>query len=288
MVIFIALLGGFEKKMNQQGSYQINSIAVDVNTEINRLKGQIELFWDKEIKHYIEFGLTDGMAIVELGSGPGFLSEKILERFPGTHLTSIEIDPIMVDYARKYLSVKQLPNQYQIIQKSIMETELADNSYDFAITRLVLEHLPDPVNAVREVVRILKPGGKAVFVDNDFEMHTMTYPHVAKLRELYDAYCQARYAEGGNPKIGRELPAILKEGGLSNVDFEVISAHSEIVGVEMFLKSEGLAIPSKLVQDGFLSSKVLGSISVDWRKMIKSENHSIIRQLYMAVGEKLL
>ncbi|GBF33016.1 methyltransferase [Desulfocucumis palustris] len=273
--------------MNLQGSYQINTIASNVELEINRLKAQVELFWDKELKHYIEFGLNDGMLILEVGSGPGFITEKILEKFPNANITAIEIDSFLADFSRKYLSCKNI-NQFTVIQKSILETGLPDSSFDFAITRLVLEHLPDPISAVREVYRILKPGGKAVFVDNDFEMHIMTYPHVSELKELYDAYCQSRYSEGGNPKIGRELPTILKNGGFSGVDFEIISAHSEIVGDEMFLKSEGIGIPIKLLNDGFLSSKILGRISTEWRRMMKSENHSIIRQLYMAVGEKTL
>lgn len=273
--------------MNQQGSYQIKSIASNVEKEINRLKAQVELFWDKELKHYIEFGLCEGMSIVELGSGPGFITEKIMEKFPNVNITLVEIDPLLVEYSHNYLSQKNL-SQFEIIQRSIMETGLTENLFDFAITRLVLEHLPDPVNAVREVFRILKPGGKAIFVDNDFEMHIMTYPHIPELRELYDAYCQSRYAEGGNPKIGRELPSVLIKGGFSKIDFEIINAHSEIVGEEMFLKSEGIGIPFKLVQDGYLSSKALGKISFEWKNMLNCESHSIIRQLYMAVGVKAM
>ncbi len=78
----------------------------------------------------------------------------------------------------------------------IIQTGMEDNTFDFAISRLVLEHLPDPTKAIKEIYRILKPGGKVILVDNDFEMHIMTYPHVSGLRELYDAYCQARFAEG--------------------------------------------------------------------------------------------
>lgn len=273
--------------MNEQGSYQIKTFASNVETEINRLKAQVELFWDKELKHYIEFGLNDGMLIAELGSGPGFVTEKILENFANVKVAAVEIDPFMVDYARNYLSQKNL-SRFEIVQESIVKTGLIKNTFDFAITRLVLEHLPDPIKAVCEVFRILKPGGKAIFVDHDLEMHIMTYPHISELRELYDAYCRSRYAQGGNPRIGRELPNILKKGGFSNIDFETISAHSEIVGDKMFLKSEGIGIPSRLVYDGFLSSKVLGKILIEWQKMIKNESHSIIRHLYMAVGEKLL
>jgi ubiquinone/menaquinone biosynthesis C-methylase UbiE len=273
--------------MNSQSSYQIRTVAGNVEKEIQRLKAQIDLFWENERKHYVEFGLRDGLSIVELGSGPGFLTEKLLATFPQVKMTAVEIDPFLVDYAQNTLSQKYV-HRYEILQSSLMDTGLVANSFDFAITRLVLEHLTDPIGAIQEVLRIVKPGGKAIFVDNDFGMHIMAYPHISGLGELYDAYCQSREAEGGNPKIGRQLPALLKKGGFSKVDIAVICAHSEIVGDEPFLASEGIGIPSKLVQDGFLSSKVLAKIAVEWRKMLKSHNHSILRQMYMASGEKPL
>jgi ubiquinone/menaquinone biosynthesis C-methylase UbiE len=273
--------------MSLQSSYQIRTIAGHVEKEIQRLKAQVDLFWEQELKHYVEFGLRDGLSVVELGSGPGFLTEKILATFPHGKITAVEIDPSLIAYAKTHVSQEHV-HQCEILQSSLMDTGLAANSFDFAITRLVLEHLPDPVGAVQEVLRIVKPGGKAVFVDNDFNMHMMTHPHIAELAELYAAYCQSREAEGGNPKIGRELPTLLKKGGFSKVEFEVICAHSEIVGNEPFLASEGIGIPSKLVQDGFLSSKVLAKIAVEWRNMLKSANHAILRQLYMAAGEKPL
>ncbi|NQX71567.1 methyltransferase domain-containing protein [Paenibacillus alba] len=269
------------------GSYQVTKIASNVENEIERLKGQVELFWRKELKRYIEFGLRDGISLVELGSGPGFVIEKVKESFPNIQVTAVEIDSVLVNYAKNYFKNKKIEN-VKVIKKSIMETGLKNNNFDLAITRLVLEHLPDPLNAIREIHRILKPGGKAIFIDNDFEMHLMTCPHIPKLRKLYDAYCQSRYSEGGNPKIGRELPSLLKKGGFVNIDFEIINAHSEVDGDEKFFKSEGLGIPSKLVQEGVLSSKDLGEILIDWRNMLKNNNHSIIRQLYMAVGEKTL
>ncbi|UJF34757.1 class I SAM-dependent methyltransferase [Paenibacillus hexagrammi] len=188
--------------MSQQGSYQISTIASNIEKELDRLKAQVGLFWDKELKHYKEFGLIDGMSVVEIGSGPGFLSEKILEHFGSVHITMMEIDPLLVDYSKRYLAQKH-DTRYDISQGSITETGLPENTFDFAIIRLVLEHLPDPIDAVREIFRILKPGGKAVFVDNDFEMHIITYPQILQLRELYDAYCKSRYSEGGNPRIGR-------------------------------------------------------------------------------------
>jgi len=273
------------REKNNNSSYQIQRVSGHLQTEINRLAAQVELFWGKELKHYKEYGLTDGMSVVELGSGPGFLSEKILGAFPGITLTGVEIDPILAEIAQQRLKRKYC-RRFQIVQASIMNMGLSEDTYDFAIVRLLIEHLPDPVQAAREVYRVLKPGGKTVFIDNDFEMHLVTYPSIPELRELYQAYCQARCAEGGNPRIGRELPRILKKAGFVNIDFEVIAAHNEILGDDIFFKSQGVGIPTKLVQDGYLSSKLLGKISVQWRNIVRNQDHAIIRQLYMGIGEK--
>lgn len=271
--------------MDNNSSYQIKNIASNLKQEISRLGGQVDLFWKNELKHYKEFGLKDGMSVVELGCGPGFLLGKLLDEFPAIHVTGVEIEDTLVEYAQIMLAEKGY-DRFDIIEGSILDIDLPDDSFDFAITRLVVEHLKNPLKAVMEVKRILKPGGIAVFVDNDFELHIMTCPHVPELRMLYDAYCRCRYDEGGNPKMGRELPELLYAGGFVDIDFEVISAHSVLLGDEMFFRSEGINIPSKLVKDGYLTSKELAKILVGWKKMIDDKNHSIVRQLFAAAGRK--
>lgn len=83
--------------------------------------------------------------------------------------------------------------------------DFADNSFDFVIARMVLEHLPNPLDAVKEVYRVLKTAEKGVFIDNDFDMHLRAHPDIAELTELYEAYCRCRVSDGGNPRIGREF-----------------------------------------------------------------------------------
>lgn len=273
--------------MRDEGSYKIQSIGQSVETEVNRLGAQVDLFWDKELKRYKEFGLRDSMSIVEFGSGPGYLTKKLLHSFPNCNVTAVEIDPYLIELASKYLCTEN-QNRYSLVQGSIMQTNFSGNTFDCAIIRLVLEHLPDPFTALREVFRVINNGGLVMCIDNDFSIHIETYPYISELRELYDAYCQARYDEGGNPRIGRELPLLLNAVGFSNVDIEVIPAHSGIIGDEIFFKSEGLGIPNKLVKDGYILSKILGQISVKWRNMLKDENHAIYRQLFIAAGQKTI
>lgn len=272
--------------MVNHGSYKINDFSLNTRNEMGRLEAQIELFWEKELHFYRLFGLADDMAIVECGCGTGLIGRKLLQAFPGARITAFDIDPLLVETAKKNAQQWNL-HQYEVLERPIGQTRLPADQYDFAITRLILEHLTNPADAVKEVFRILKPGGKAIFVDNDFEFHLRTYPDLPELKALYEGYCRAREDEGGNPKIGRQLPNLLKRCGFSNVDMQIVNAHSAIVGDGIFLQSEGSAIPAKLVKDGYLSGEVYTDIAKKWRALLQTEDHGIFRQLFICVGEKI-
>ena len=273
-------------ELNTQVSYKVDKVSANVGVELKRLKAQVELFWDKEIKTYFNLGLTDGMNILECGSGPGCLTEKIISHLPNVFVTGLEIDPFLVEIANTQFQEKGL-ERYEYFQGSVLEMEFPDESFDFVIARLLLEHLPEPAIAAKEIHRVLKPGGKAIIIDNDFEVHLNTFPYIPELGLLYDAYCRARIHEGGNPKIGRELPSILKRSNFINVDIETIIAHSEVVGDEIFLRSEGSGIPAKLVEDGYLSKDILDRLTGKWYEMLQEDNHAIFRQLFVVGGEKV-
>jgi ubiquinone/menaquinone biosynthesis C-methylase UbiE len=51
-----------------------------------------------------------------------------------------------------------------MMESSVMEMPLRDETFDFAYARLVFQHLPDPLGAMREIRRVLKPGGKLVII----------------------------------------------------------------------------------------------------------------------------
>lgn len=273
--------------MAYQSSYKVNQFSLSTKSEVERLEAQVELFWEKELSLYKSLGLCNGMSIVECGCGTGIVGRKLLQEFPESKITAFDIDPYLVETARENAQKWNLKN-YEVFERPILNTELPDDEYDFAITRLVLEHLSNPDDAIKEIYRILKPNGKAILVDNDFEFHLRTYPDIPELRELYGAYCRAREDDGGTPRIGRELPSLAKISGFSNIDLHIISAHNSIVGDSIFLKSEGSGIPAKLVKDGYLPSDTYMQIAKKWNALLKAERHSIFRQLFLCVGQKIL
>ncbi len=272
--------------MKEEGSYKIQSFAANVDNEIRRLKAQVELFWPKELACLERAGLRDGMAILEAGSGPGHLLEKLLEAFPASPVTGVEVDPFLVETSRAILA-PSAGERCRVFEQSVTKMDFPDGTFDFVIARLVLEHLAHPMEAIVEVRRVLKTGGKAVFIDNDFDMHLRSYPEIPELKTLYEAYCRKRTDDGGNPRIGRELPGLLQMGGFSNVDLEIVSAHSRVVGDEAFLRSEGSGIPAQLVKDGYLARDRMDRLARRWHEALKQKHHVFFRQLFFAVGENL-
>lgn len=267
------------------GSYKLESFTDNIESEINRLKYQVDLFYKKEIELYKKIGLRDGMTLIECGSGPGFLVGNIIRDLPGCSVTALEIDPRFVEILNKN-SVKKNKKLFEVKQASIYETELPENYFDFAISRLVMEHLNKPEKAIAELRRILKPGGKLVLVSNDFAYHLLTYPPVPELDEMYKGYINSRISEGGNPLIGRQLPVLLKKGLFEAIEIEIICVHSEIEGDKPFLKAENVNISKSLVKDSFLEKEILESLIEKWYEMLQRPDHVLFRQLFVISGIK--
>jgi SAM-dependent methyltransferase/acyl carrier protein len=255
--------------MTMNGSYDIENFAIDKDRERLRLNAQLDLFWEQEHSLYKRLGLL----------------EKLHGIYPSVTCVGVEISDFLFNSAQNNIESKKLI-RCLVHKQSIMKLDLPENTFDFVIVRLVLEHLPDPITAMQEVSRVLKVGGQAVFIDNDFDFHVHTFPEISELAELYDAYCNARSNDGGNPCIGRQLPQLLTMAGYSNVSFEAIVAHNAIAGDEAFLQSEGSGIALQLLHSGYLSSDTYENLAIHWSTMLKTRGHSITRLLFAGSGKK--
>lgn len=266
-----------------QGSYHVSSFANSIQSEIRRLDAQVDLFWATESVLLERYGLKPGMNYLDCGCGPGRLIELVRGRFPGVRATGLEMDPILVEAARAKFNGST--DEVRIVQGTAEEPGLPEGSFDFITMRLVLEHVPDPVKALRSLRKLLKRDGRIFIVSNDFEYHTRTWPPVEELHDLYAAYRASRRKDGGDPCIGRRVPNLLRQAGFRVLSQEVEIAHNAILGDDPFIRAEGVGIAAKLVEDGFLSQITLDRMIRSWKDMLAHPDHSIARQLFIAVGE---
>ncbi len=88
---------------DDKSAYKVSDMPGGVDLEIQRLRDQALLFWEREARNLEWFGLRDGMSVLEVGSGPGFVTGRLLDMLPNSAITAIDIDPLMIERARAYL-----------------------------------------------------------------------------------------------------------------------------------------------------------------------------------------
>lgn len=129
-----------------------------------------------------QVGAKRGMAILDVCCGTGQLSRE-LGRTVGSEGSVIGLDfsQKMLDVARHAHDQSQHKGQIQFIQGDAMELPFRDDSFDGATVGWGLRNLPDLRKGIREMVRVVKPGGKVVSLD-------MAKPSLPVFKQVYWLY----------------------------------------------------------------------------------------------------
>lgn len=189
--------------------------------------------WEKEFRNLQWFGLQDGMRILEIGCGPGFVTEQLAKRLPNSQITGLDMDEILLKLAAERLDEKTQEN-VNFVQASVFETGLPESSYDFVVARMLFLHLHKPEEAALELQRVLKPGGKLVIIDIDDDIFGVVHPDIEGFQSITKKFTEMQGKAGGNRLIGRSLPRLLQKTGFKNVELETVAVHSDLAGVEGF------------------------------------------------------
>jgi SAM-dependent methyltransferase len=90
----------------------------------------------------------------------------------------------------------------------------AAGRFDAALGITVILHVSDPIAVVREMARVIRPGGRVGLQDQDFGMVAVTHPDPALTDRILDGVVEYLYEE---PYSGRRLPGLLRAAGLEGV-----------------------------------------------------------------------
>lgn len=271
--------------MSKSGSYKLPESEQKAQIEIERLAAQAQSGWDKESRTLSWFGLKDGMSLLELGSGPGFITHQLIDLAPNSPITCVEIDPTLLNQAKTYLEGKA-SQPITFVEGSLLETQLPSNQFDFAYARFVFQHLPDPVRAAKEILRLLKPRGKLLICDIDDELFGVFNPPIPEFTPVLKAFGQAQAAQGGNRHIGRNLSEILSTAGFAMPQLEVIGSHSAERGIDSYLQHLNPDRMQPLVEKGLLSADELERFRTAIAKWVKNPGAYTLWLTLMVCAEK--
>ncbi|MGI3779552.1 MAG: class I SAM-dependent methyltransferase [Janthinobacterium lividum] len=151
--------------------------------------------------------------LLDVGAGPGTITADLAGRV--AQVVGLDPAPVAVAAARELVAGRGLTN-VRIEVGDVYALEAADDTYDVVHAHQVLQHLADPVAALREMRRVCRPGGLVAVREADYA--TMTWfpetPALERWLALYEALARRN---GGEPDAGRRLKAWALEAGFTDV-----------------------------------------------------------------------
>jgi SAM-dependent methyltransferase len=156
-----------------------------------------------------------GSRVLEAGCGVGAQTLTLARNSPGARFTAVDISAASVAEAERKTRRAGITN-VTFAQGDIFNLAFDAGSFDHVFVCFVLEHLARPVEALRRLKLLLKPGGTATVIEGD---HGSAYfhPHSEAARRAIRCQVELQKRAGGNADIGRELFPLLTAAGLGSV-----------------------------------------------------------------------
>lgn len=110
--------------------------------------------------------IKNGQNVLDIGCGTGALTLKAAQQ--GAKVTGMDINPQMLDIARKHAAALQLTNRIQFVEAGVAEMEsLESESYDAVMSGLCFSELSqdEQIYTLKQTNRVLKEGGKLLIAD---------------------------------------------------------------------------------------------------------------------------
>jgi SAM-dependent methyltransferase len=184
--------------------------------EQDRLARQAQELADDSNWLFDHAGATAGSRVIEIGCGPqgclGLLAGRV---GAGGRVVGVERSAEQVQSARRYVADAHLTN-VEVLHADGRATGLPGQSFDLATARLVLVNVPQPEVLVREMVRLVRPGGVIALHEADSSTQRCDPPHDAQTR-LLEMLNTSATMDGIDRTIGPKLPRLMRAAGLMDI-----------------------------------------------------------------------
>ncbi|NIR59795.1 MAG: methyltransferase domain-containing protein [Gammaproteobacteria bacterium] len=163
-----------------------------------------------------DLGYAPGSQVLEPGCGTGEQTRILLQRNPAARVLALDPARASLEHARDLVRAEGL-DDVAFVRGDIMRLPLGEATVDHVFAAHLLEHLPDPIGALIELARSLKPDGSITMIEGD---HSSCYfrPASEAARECWAAFMHARTTAGGDPRLGAHLGRLVRQAGLQPVE----------------------------------------------------------------------
>jgi ubiquinone/menaquinone biosynthesis C-methylase UbiE len=165
--------------------------------------------------------LSPGMTVLDIGCGPGTITADLADLVAPGIVTAAEITADALALAEAETARRGIDN-VRFAVADVHALDFPDDSFDVVHAHQVLQHVADPVLALREMRRVCKPGGVVAARDSDYSSFAW-FPLIPELDQWLDLFQALARANGGAPDAGRRLLSWALEAGFEDVTPTVTS-----------------------------------------------------------------
>ncbi len=231
--------------------------------------------------------LRPGLDLLDVGCGPGTITVDLARRVAPGRVVGLDVSPDPLDEARAAADRAGVAVEFAVGDTYALEA--ADDSFDVVHAHQVLQHLTDPVAALREMARVCRPGGVIAVRDVDYATFTW-FPLDRGLDRWLEIYYGVARGNEAEPDAGRRLLSWAHAAGLRDVVASTSSwcyaseAEREWWGTSWAGRATASSFAEQAVAYGLATRAELEEVAAAWRRWAAADDG----WLSMTHGELLI
>lgn len=154
--------------------------------------------------------------ILEVGCGVGAQIAVLLRRWPDLVVTGVDRAAVQLGQAREFLKSIVAAGRVRLFRGDGTRLPFPDGSFDGAFVCWVLEHAGDPVGILKEIRRVLAPGG-VLYATEVFNAGMYTWPACPATEQYWREFNRYQRDLGGDPDVGAKLANLALRAGFTDV-----------------------------------------------------------------------
>lgn len=211
-------------------SYQLGNFR-DNDDSLRRLNRQASIATELELQYLSRAGLRPGSRVLDLGCGSGAVTAAIINHFQPQLAVAADINDLSFKLATQRL--QRLPNVV-VRQINIYDTQLSElGEFDFIYSRLLFQHLSEPMLGLMNARRCLAPGGRICICDIDDDWLKVV-PEVDALTTFLERVGRSQSDRGGDRSVGTRLSGYLRTAGYTDIRSEVMLLSTDLISKDAF------------------------------------------------------
>lgn len=199
---------------------------------VRNLRHQAEAIWPQERPLIERYGLPAGTRILDVGCGTGEITIRLAELLPQASIVGVDLIAAHLELARK--NATRFEDRVRFQTGNAFALEFDDGAFDLVVCRHMLQAIPQAEQAVKEMVRVTRPGGRLHLLVEDYGMIFLHPTRLDATKFWFEGPRRFGLATGTDLHVGRRAYTYLRELGVEQVAVDYIAVDTTRVPRETF------------------------------------------------------